>query len=296
MRTRGHGYFTPLRYPGGKGKLATYVSRVIQLNDLDGGTYVEPYAGGAAVAMELLLKDVVRRIHINDLNPAVHAFWYSVLNDTEGLVRLIRNTRVDMRSWQVARQIQTDPDASPLELGFSTFFLNRTNRSGILRGGVIGGKNQDGPWKLDARYNIPDLTWRIERIAERAGAIHLHHEDARRLVRRLAPKLAAKSLIYFDPPYFVKGKDLYMHHYLPDDHLAVSETVADLPGPSRWMVSYDDHPEIRRLYKSYQSVTYTLNYTAQERMRGSEVIFFSDDLVVPAPIKPMRVLPIPERQ
>lgn len=286
----GHGFYTPLRYPGGKGKLANFVARTIELNGMIGGTYVEPYAGGCAVAMELLLRGIVRKIHINDLNSSVHAFWHAVLNDTDSLIRKIRSTPVSMESWHRAKETQSDPNADRLDLAFSTFFLNRTNRSGILTAGVIGGKNQDGPWKLDARYNIEDLVHRIEDIASFAPKIALHNEDAEKLIRRSARSYGKNTLIYLDPPYFVKGKGLYMNHYQPEDHSDVARTVANLPKGLKWMVSYDNHEATRSLYRKYRSLEYTLSYSAAHRMHGSEVIFFSPGLIIPAPERPMRLV------
>lgn len=278
----GHSFHTPLRYPGGKGKLARYVANVMEANGLCGGTYVEPYAGGAAVAISLLLSGHAKRVHINDLSPEVHAFWMAVLDDTEDLLALIRDTPVTMETWHAMRHILADEDASPLELGFATFFLNRTNRSGILSAGVIGGKHQSGKWKLDARYNKADLSRRIRAIADHRDDIHLHNEDARRLVKRLAPRLAQLNLVYLDPPYFRKGQDLYLNFYEEDDHALLASTLKDLPSRVRWMLSYDAHPTIERLYRGYRGFSYTLNYTAQERMRGREMIFFSRRMQIPA--------------
>lgn len=282
------GFVTPLRYPGGKGKLATYVANLIRLNDLVGGTYVEPYAGGAAVGLELLLTGLVRRIHINDLSPAVFAFWHAVLNDTDELCKRIRSTNVNMDTWHAQRNVLLSEHPDPIDLAFATFFLNRTNRSGILAAGVIGGKNQNGPYKIDARFNRLNLIQRIEFIAAQAGRIRLYSEDAEKLVRRLSPSLGSKCLIYFDPPYFVKGQDLYLNYYLPEDHLRIKKTIAGLPKSLHWMVSYDNHPEIAKIYRRYSQLTYSLNYTANARYRGSEIILFSDNLIPPAPVKPMR--------
>lgn len=287
-RTPSGGFVTPLRYPGGKGKLASYVASIIRLNDLVGGTYVEPYAGGAGVAIELLLLGLVRRIHINDLNPAVHAFWSAVLEDTDRLCDRVRMARVSIDTWHAQRAVLASACPDPLDLAFATFFLNRTNRSGILAAGVIGGLKQDGPYKIDARFNKENLVDRIESIALQKSRIRLYNEDAERLVRRLAPSLGSKCLLYFDPPYFVKGQDLYLNHYQPEDHVRIKSTITALPAHLHWMVSYDNHPKIAEIYQGYDQLTYSLNYTAQERYRGSEVIMFSRNLTPPAPVKPMQ--------
>lgn len=276
-----HNFHTPLRYPGGKGKLARYVANVMEENGLCGGTYVEPYAGGAAVAISLLLSGHAKRIHINDLSPEVHAFWHSVLDETDALLALIHDTPVTMKNWFRMKGALTDPNSSPLEMGFATFFLNRTNRSGILNAGVIGGKNQAGLWKLDARYNKEDLARRIRVIAERRSSIHLHCEDARRLIKRLAPNLAKLNLVYLDPPYFQKGQDLYLNFYEEDDHAKLAHALKELPPRVRWMLSYDSHPQIASLYRKFPGFSYTLNYTAQERTRGRELIFFSRGMRIP---------------
>jgi DNA adenine methylase len=275
-------FFSPLRYPGGKGKLAEFIKAVIRENRLADGDYVEVYAGGAAVAIELLLHDYVSRIHINDLNSSIHAFWHSVLNEATALCDLIEQTPVTMESWYREKTIQSEAEKhSLLELGFSTFFLNRCNRSGIIKGGVIGGKGQTGNWKLDARYNKPDLIRRIEQIARHRRRITLYNLDAAQLITQVLPGLPDKSLIYLDPPYYVKGEGLYDSFYSHDDHAQIAKLVGGTITRQRWLVSYDKTPEIEAMYSTYRSMEYRLSYSAQQRIKGSEVIFFSDDLIVP---------------
>lgn len=275
-------FFSPLRYPGGKGKLAEFIKAVIRENRLADGDYVEVYAGGAAVAMELLLHDYVSRIHINDLNSSIHAFWHSVIHEATALCDLIEQTPVTMESWYREKAIQSEAEKhSPLELGFSTFFLNRCNRSGIIKGGVIGGKGQTGNWKLDARYNKPELIRRIEQIARHRRRITLYNLDAAQLITQVLPGLPDKSLIYLDPPYYVKGEGLYDSFYSHADHSQIAKLVGGTIRKQRWLVSYDKTPEIEAMYASYRSMEYRLSYSAQQRIKGSEVIFFSDDLVVP---------------
>lgn len=275
-------YYTPLRYPGGKGKLAEFVKAIIRENGLTDGDYAEPYAGGSAVAMELLLHDYVSRIHINDLNSSIYAFWHSVLNETDALCALIEQTPVNMDVWYQQKAIQSNLDRhSLLEVGFSTFFLNRCNRSGIIKAGVIGGKGQTGKWKLDARFNKSDLIKRIAAIARHKRRISLYNLDAAELITRVLPGLPEKTLVYLDPPYYVKGEGLYDSYYFHDDHALIARLVGSKITKQRWIVSYDDAPQIAEMYAAYRSMTYRLSYSAQERVKGGEIIFFSDNLFIP---------------
>jgi len=277
---------TPLRYPGGKGRLTQFVANLLEANDLVGGQYVEPYAGGAGIGVSLLMLEYVQKVHINDINPSIHAFWASVLDDTEAICRRIFNTRVTMAEWRRQRDIQCDPDASRAELAFSTFFLNRTNRSGIILGGVIGGKRQCGDWKLDARYNKQNLIHRIERIAQRRHRIVLYRKDAAVLIRDVLPKLTQRALVYLDPPYYSKGRQLYEDRYTANDHTEIAALTKTIK--QQWMVSYDNVRAIRELYKGYRQRRFALNYSANTRHAGSEVLIFGDRLSIPRCIHPSR--------
>lgn len=271
---------SPLRYPGGKNKLTEYVKALFRHNSLMDGQYVEPYAGGASVALELLIQEFASHVHINDIDPSVWSFWNAVLNETEGLCNLISATPVTMESWYEQREIQKNKiNSDTLSLGFSTFFLNRTNRSGILKAGVIGGKNQDGNFKIDARFQKNELIRRIQVIAEHRDKISLYQLDAVDLLETIVPKLPDNTLVYLDPPYYVKGGDLYEHHYKHEDHAAVAAAASRIR--QHCMVSYDDVPEIRALYKKFQYVSYSLNYCAQNRYRGTEAIFLDQSLECP---------------
>lgn len=273
-------YPSPLRYPGGKKKLTGFIKDVIECNDLLGGTYIEPFAGGASVALSLLFTEYVNNIVINDIDRSIYAFWHSVINSTEELCRLIRNTTVSVEEWDRQRAVQEHKgDCDVLELGFSTFFLNRTNRSGIVKGGIIGGREQTGKWKIDCRYNRADLIKRIEKVALYANRIELHNQDAIDFINAIRPVLGANVLIYFDPPYYNPGAALYANFYTPDDHRELSEFIKCLD--CKWMLTYDYTPDIIELYRDSERRLLTLSYTAAQKIRGSEMIAFSDDFIIP---------------
>lgn len=279
---RSQNYKSPLRYPGGKAKLADFVKAIFKRNNLLDGAYAEPYAGGASVALTLLFEEYASHVYINDLDPAVFAFWHSVLNKTDALCRLIRDTRATTSQWERQRRVYLNGSREPrLALGFSAFFLNRTNRSGIIRSaGMIGGKQQLGKWKIDARYNRFELIKRVEKIARYRDRIHLFNFDALDFLEHCTVHLPKKSLIYLDPPYYIKGQQrLYTNYYDEDDHAEVAESICNLPMP--WIVSYDNTVEIRRLYQDYRKLAYKLRYTVADRIHGSEIMYFSDQLIIP---------------
>lgn len=275
-------FFTPLRYPGGKAKISGFVKRVIEANGLLDGEYVEPYAGGAGIALELLVQEYVRKIHINDVSRPIYAFWKSIFDHTDEFTRLVRNTKVTISTWNRQKKILAHPDDhGDLKLGFATFFLNRTNRSGILNGGVIGGKDQTGPWKIDARYNVGNLIYRIESIAKFRRRVSLSCEDALEFMGKRLKSFPEKTLIYLDPPYYVKGKDLYLDFYTQSDHASIAKFVAEHISRQKWIVSYDNVAPIRNLYSNHEHIIYELGYSAREVRKGSEVMFFCDSLKIP---------------
>lgn len=283
--------YTPLRYPGGKARFAPFIAEVMRSNGLAKGHYFEPYAGGAGVALELLFHGYASHVHINDLDPAIHAFWVAVTRDAEGLLKLLHDTPVTMKQWHHCRAVMCgEQPADAVERGFSTLFMNRTNRSGILKGGVIGGKAQAGDYKLDARLKKDVLAARIERIAVHSGNITVYCEDAKQLLLRCTEFLPPKSLIYLDPPYYVKGRGLYRNYYGHDDHVTIAEVLQSSAFKRPWVVSYDNVQEICQMYQKSKGLTYSLNYTAQKRYVGNEVMFFSRRLCIPKtelPISPL---------
>lgn len=273
--------YSPLRYPGGKGKLAPYFATLLELNKLEGAHYAEPFAGGAAVALDLLFSERVRHIHINDIDWSVYAFWKAVIDHTDEFVKKIQTTPVTVETWLAAREIKRETqNRDVMEVGFSTFFLNRTNRSGILNGGMIGGLSQEGDWKIDCRFNKDDLIQRIRRIGMFRRRITLTNLDASAFLASHVPAIKPRSLIYIDPPYYVKGASLYQNHFVHADHVDLAEVVKAIERHS-WVASYDNVEQIRRIYSDCDQEQFSIGYSARNYGRGSEVMIFGPETVHP---------------
>lgn len=272
---------SPLRYPGGKNKLAAFIAKICCDNGID-GHYVEPYAGGASVALFLLLEGFVRHITINDKDRSIYAFWYSVLNYENDLCRMIEETPITIEEWRRQKNIQRNKDSVELlELGFSTLFLNRTNRSGIITAGPIGGVEQNGDYKLDCRFNKAEIVRRIKKIACRRSDISLFNIDALLLIELVErEKLDNNVIFYFDPPYYHKADSLYLNFYNYKNHKEVSERILNIQGIN-WIVSYDNVHEIRKLYGTSLKKEYSFKHTAYEQREGKEILYFSKNLQIP---------------
>ena len=272
---------SPLRYPGGKNKLSAFIAKVCIDNNVN-GHYVEPYSGGASVALFLLLENFVNKITINDKDRSIYAFWHSVINKTKKLCELIEKTDITIEEWEKQKEIQKNKNkADLLELGFSTLFLNRTNRSGIINAGVMGGRKQNGNYLIDCRFNKTEIIRRIKRIASRKNDIRLYKKDAIKLIEKIEKEAKDSNIIfYFDPPYFLKGNTLYMNHYKDKDHQRVSEKIKKIKNIN-WIVSYDNVDEIQELYFGYRKKEYSFKHTAYTSREGKEILFFSENLKEP---------------
>lgn len=267
---------SPLRYPGGKYKLYNYVAELIKINNCS--TYVEPFCGGAAVAFELLFHNVVHDIIINDFDYTVYCFWHCVLYRTDELIALIQNTEVSIQEWKKQKQIRERiDDYSELEIGFSTFFLNRTNRSGIIdKAGPIGGGLQQGVYPIDCRFNKSRLIERIKKIASYKDRIQLYNMEVLNLIEEVILK-RRRLFIFFDPPYYNKGASLYTNFYSSGDHENLAKVIMEQLRYRKWIVTYDNIDKVKAMYSKVQFVEFELQYTLQRKRTGKEVMFFSKE-------------------
>ena len=275
-------FFSPLRYPGGKGKLAPFIGMLIEEYGHKGGTYIEPFAGGAAVAIELLEKGIVSQVVINDLDKGIYSFWRAILTDTERFIKEIETVPLTMEEWYKQHDIcMNNNEKYSFELGFATFYMNRTNRSGIIKGGVIGGKEQKGIWHLDARFNKEDLICRIRKIASMRRRIHLYNKDIESFLRNYVSKYEDNAFIYFDPPYFGKGKQLYLNFFDYSDHVRIERLIRELVNCD-WIITYDDEPQIEQIYSHYSLRRFELNYSVYDKKKAEELMIFRNVDLIPS--------------
>ena len=270
---RRYGTVSPLRYPGGKASLAGFFADVIGALGLTDPTYVEPYAGGAGAGVALLIEGHVSRLVVNDFDPAVHSFWVAATEHNEALCALVADTPLTVEEWRRQKAVyRAADDTDPLALGFAFFYLNRTNRSGILNAGPIGGVNQNGNYKIDARFNRTELVRRLEAIGERADRISVSNKDGRSVVQGHAGD--PNAFLYVDPPYLAAGGSLYLNAFTHRDHADLAGTVRAYPH-GNWVVTYDDAPYIRRLYEGESVQSYALYYSAHRAVRSTELAVLS---------------------
>jgi DNA adenine methylase len=270
---------SPLRYPGGKASIIETLIKLIEKNGLQLCQYAEPFAGGCGLALGLLMRGYVSQIHINDIDRGIWAFWDSVLNRNKELINRIQTTTVCLNEWYKQREIVRNPEKNDsFNLGFATFFMNRTNRSGIIKAGVIGGLSQNGNYLLDCRFNKDDLVRRIERIGLYSERIHLSNLDALNFLNKIDSN-RENTLACIDPPYYKQGSSLYTNFYQADDHELLAKRIRSLIIP--WILTYDNETVIRQLYDGNRQVEFNLNYSAQTKKIGTELMVFSNGLNIP---------------
>lgn len=276
---------SPLRYPGGKSRISTFLEDVILLNNLEGCALYELYAGGAGASLNVLLSGICDKIVLNDLDTHIYSFWKSILDEHEDFIKLIEQTPIDLPNWNQQREVYFSPEQySSIEVGFSTFFLNRCNRSGILQAGPIGGMNQTGNYKIDVRFNKKNLIRRIELISSRRESIEVCNKESIRFLEEIFNKNDERSFLFLDPPYYVQGENLYYNFYNDDDHNKLSQLLKAHQS-SNWFLTYDNSERIKALYEDCRIAYLPMTYTLQTKTKTKEVMVFSENLHIPKQLR-----------
>lgn len=270
---------SPLRYPGGKTVLYEKVKNIINNNNLNNCTYIEPFAGGCGLALKLLINNDVNNIIINDYDYAIFCIWDSILNNTEEYISEIVNINVTLEEWNKQREVYINKNNyNKLQIAVATLFLNRTNVSGVIKGGPIGGKNQKGKYKIDCRFNKVALTNKILKISEYKNKIKLYNLEANEFIDKIILKVKQKNFTYLDPPYIQKGPALYKNFFKEENHITLSKIILEKLKRFNWIVTYDNNELVKKLYKNCNYEIFQLPYSAGNNKKGEEIIIYSNSL------------------
>jgi len=267
---------SPLRYPGGKRSFVPFLGQVIQANKLTGCRYLEPYAGGAGAALELLRSGMVSSVFINDKDPAIYWFWKAVLTDGERFIERLQTIEINVEQWRKQREILRS-GARGFDLGFSAFYLNRTCVSGIIKrcGGPIGGYDQSGKYKIDCRFHRDALAGKIKYIHDNRDRINVNNLDAITFLKRHA-ECEDRTLTYLDPPYYHKAAELYLNSFTHSDHENLRDFLLGFYSDQYWILSYDYCDEILKLYRHQQHRRIRNHHRLANKGTTSEFIAVSD--------------------
>lgn len=275
--------YSPLRYPGGKTQLSKFVIHLLEFNNLNQMVYAEPFAGGFGAGLDLLFNGRVKSVIINDYDTAIYSIWYAILYETERFIDDVLNIKINIQEWERQKENYNnllERKTYSYELAISTYFLNRTNRSGIITGGPIGGKKQSGNYKLDCRFNKKDLIRKIIKISEYKDKIQLYNMEANEFIEKIILRYAPDEVfVFFDPPYYEQGKNLYTNFFEHDNHVNLKKKIK-LLHEYYWILTYDNQKEILDVYEDYNKYLYSINYYAAKVRKAKEILICSDKITV----------------
>ncbi len=230
---------SPLRYPGAKARLATFVAEVLKLNKLKPKLMVEPFAGGLSVSLKLLQAGYVEKIAIGEKDPLVASFWKVAFDQTAWLMKEIRTIPITIERWKYFRGSEFTTDR---ERALACIFINRTSFSGIMAtsAGPIGGQKQESDYKIDCRFNRDMLCNRLEKIGALKDKVVFIENSSWEATLKKASQSGYKKkdvFYYLDPPFYFKANKLYRHYFSDEDHQELHDTITREKSP--WLLSYD---------------------------------------------------------
>jgi DNA adenine methylase len=277
---------TPLRYPGGKTWLLPYINDFLKFHKIQLGTIIEPFAGSASVSVGLLKSGIADNAVLCENDPMIISFWKSALYSSEEFVELIKNTDISMDTWyEFKKYLANDAPTkySDLEIGFAFLFYNRTNYSGIITAGPIGGRRQLSKYSIKCRFNPERIIKKVSQLSALNERIEIIHGDGNEYLRKFTGNQEENIFIYVDPPYYDAGKVLYRKFFAIDDHMELEGILTHINSP--WLASYDDVNFIRNLYKSSKSQYVYTDYQAGNLKRGSRELLLSNLKIPPITAK-----------
>lgn len=277
-------YLSPLRYPGGKATIAQHLGDVYLAQDghMPIEIWIEPFAGGAGAALDLLTRDVVDEAWLIDAHPALAAFWGTVIDDGERLAAVVAATVPTMQLWEQSREVLEAGDVGTFDLAYAAFVINRCSRSGIVapRSGPMGGRHQTGRYTIASRFNGPPLADRILHVHSLRSRLRVHHGDGIGYIEQLNDSgIVDEVVLFVDPPYIREGNRLYANGLDPAAHQRLSAALHATE--ARWLLTYDNHCDVQDvLYPDHRVVPFNIRNTANRARLATELAVLSNNLQV----------------
>jgi DNA adenine methylase len=252
-----------MRYPGGKAKIKKIILSHLKERYNPSLSYIEPFFGGGSIGLNFLKEIKPRHIWINDADYGLWCLWMSVINKPEIMKKKVMEFTPSVDAFYEFRDTLLAP--KPIlclwddicEYGFKKLALHQISYSGLgtKSGGPLGGKEQKSKYKINSRWSAANICKKINRIFDLFSGIDLDctNTDFEHLLN------SEDALIFLDPPYYEVGNSLYQCGFTIEDHVRLSNIL--MKTSNRWVLTYDDHPEIRNLYSWAKIEEISMTYT-----------------------------------
>lgn len=247
-------WLSPLRYPGAQRRLVPYIRSAIHYNDVEPTLFIEPFAGGASVAIQLLGEGTVEQIGLADKDKLVSAFWKVVFSEPEWLIDRVQEVEPSLELWKALKTQVADGQLDLYQRAFACLYLNRTSFSGILHphAGPLGGYEQDSEHDIACRFSKDNIIDRIRRLGNLRNRVAFVWNKSWRGSITLIGDMQSRGSIsddvfyYLDPPFFNKSEKLYQHSFGSSDHAQLRNQLTLLD--DNWLLSYDDCEKVWQYY------------------------------------------------
>jgi DNA adenine methylase len=265
------------RYPGGKKRfknfIIPYIRKFLVNNDYE---YVEPFFGGGSVGIFVL--NNINKICINDKDESLCCLWNSIIHKPNELIDLINEFNPKKEDFFDIKKIlieNKDCGIDNLEIGFKKLIIHQISYSGLgtKAGGPIGGKSQKSKYSVDCRWNPVNLKKEIKKISKLFNRVDIRNGKCTNFDFEKILSNKTKSFFYLDPPYFIKGRELYEESFNGQDHVRLMKNLRQNENP--WLLSYDNCSYVRDLYDWAIIQEIDINYTINTIREKKELLICS---------------------
>lgn len=242
-----------LRYPGGK---SFAVPIILPHFPVGVKEMVSPFFGGGSIEIECAYNGI--RVHGYDIFEPIVNFWQQVLTNKVKLHQAVSKYPIPLPKVKFyILQKSYDKITDPVEKAAVFFVLNRTSFSGLTFSGGMSPKQHS--WSnacIDKlrEFQVGGLFNNNNKLSVELGDFNeslTKHQDL---------------FAYMDPPYLLETSNLYGDRgstHKDFDHIGFFEKVKQMK--NKWMISYNGHPDLLKMYKDYNIVTVEWQYSMRTK-------------------------------